>query len=175
MKHTRKDRPSSHSLHSHWPNSPSASVPTQPSQAPNIEAWLPTATYSRTETRHPVISLPWPQSSDCHWTYCLSAKNLLFKRVLHDLAHGCFLITFPAFPLQVPAVFAPANSSAENTLSPDSHSSLPHFRGLPWTSNWKALPLSLHLYADSFSPQRVLLPDINLHIQVCLISLRPSN
>lgn len=35
--------------------------PTQPSQAPNIKAWLPTAAHSCTAARHPVISLPCPQ------------------------------------------------------------------------------------------------------------------
>lgn len=120
--------------------------PTQPSQAPNIKAWLlPPPIHAQRPGIRSYLS-PAPKGlTDCRWTYSLSAKGLLFQRVLHDLAYGCFLITFPAFPLQVPAVFAPANSSAENTLCPDSHRSLPHFRGLPWTPNWKARPLLLHL------------------------------
>lgn len=34
--------------------------------------------------------------------------------------HGCLLILFPTFPLQVPAATAPAHSTAENTLPRES-------------------------------------------------------
>lgn len=143
--------------------------PTQPSQAPNFKAWLPTVTYSHSSQTSDHISPLLPKEpTDCHWTYSLIAKTLLFKEALHHPDHGLRLIIFPIFPLQAPAAFAPTHSSAENTLYPDSHSSLPHFRGLPGTPNLKAHPLSLHLYTTSFSLQWVLLPDINPHIQACV-------
>lgn len=151
MKHTRKDGRISPPLTASTLRAPQHLSPTQPSQAPSFKAWLPTIAHSSTVARHPVLSLPCPQRARRLPLNLLSMwKDFAVQKGPAWSAHGCPLFMFPAFPMQSPAVFAPANSSAENTLSPDSHSSLPHFRGLPWTPNWKAHPLSLHLYADSF-------------------------
>lgn len=177
MKHTRKDRPSPHSLHSYSPNSPSASVSNTTLTGSGLQSLTPFHCPFRHSSQTPgrISPLP-PKGAQIATELTVYVKRLCRSKgscVICPMAvpSSCFLpfqcksqqslhLLIPLLKTHLAQIVTAHSLTSEAFLE---HPTEKHV-------HYRSIYMLIH-----FFPQRVLLPDINLHIQVCLISLRPSN